>query len=399
MAHTVRRSVIIAPGAFKHSLSAPAAAAAIERGLRRSGLHRRYDCHCMPIADGGNGTLEAFLSGDAGLQRLEVPVHDPFMRPIHSAIAVPGTAGDGPIVIEMALASGLELLRANELNPRKATTYGTGELMRAALDHWRGGEMIVGMGGSATVDGGAGCLQALGVRFYDREGHELPPGLAGGDLHRVHRVDAGGLDPRWKEVSLVIATDVDNPALGPSGAAAVFGPQKGADRVQVIFLEASLRHFFSVLADQLGVDVRTTPGSGAAGALSGGLMALFGERARIQSGIDLLLDASNFEERLAQCALVITGEGRMDEQTIHGKGPIGVARRAAAHGVRTVALVGGLDADDALLHEAGVWAAMPIVTGPMSLDEAIERAEVLVERAATRLGYLLQTMRRRASRV
>ncbi|MCK6581168.1 MAG: glycerate kinase [Anaerolineae bacterium] len=392
-----RRSVIIAPGAFKHSLSAASAAAAIERGLRRAGLSRRYRFESIPIADGGTGTLEAFLRAEPRLRQVEQVVHDPLMRPVTAAFAA-----DRPIVVEMALASGLELLRPEEQNPLKTTTYGVGELLKAALDHWQGGEMIVGMGGSATVDGGAGCLQALGVRFFDRAGQELPPGLGGGELHRVQRIDLSGIAPRWQDVPLVIASDVDSPVLGEDGAARVFGPQKGANRAQVMLLEASLRHLFTLFADQHGADVRMTPGGGAAGGLAAGLMAVFGGRARLrlQSGVDLILDAARFDERLAHCALVITGEGRMDAQTVRGKGPIGVARRAAAQGVRTVALVGGLAADDALLHEAGMWSVLPIVTAPMSQEDAIRDAEALVERAALRLGYLLQTLtpRRRTAK-
>lgn len=371
--------IIIATGAFKQSLSASDAARAIERGLKRSGLDAVM--HLLPVADGGNGTLDAFLVN--GGQRIERDVCDPLMRPVKAAF---GLAND-TAVIEMALASGLELLKKEELDPLKATTFGTGELMRAALDAGAK-RIIVGMGGSATVDGGAGCLQALGVKLLDREGNVLPDGIGGGGLHKVKQIDLGGLDPRWKTVEVIVATDVDNPILGEKGAAAVFAPQKGASRAQVILLESCLRHFFTIFTTITEHDVRPTPGSGAAGALAGGLMvALGGQR---ESGIDLILDHHRFDTLLDGADLIITSEGRMDEQTIHGKGPVGVAKRAAACGVKTVALVGGLTADDALLHEAGLWAVLPIVTAPMELDEAIRRADELVERAAVRLGYLLQ---------
>jgi glycerate kinase len=257
--------------------------------------------------------------------------------------------------------------------------------MRAALD--RGvRRMIVGMGGSATVDGGAGCLQALGVNLLDAYGVELPRG--GGGLERLFVVDAHKLDPRWREVEVLIASDVTNPALGADGAAAVFGPQKGATSEQVALLERSLSHFFRVVADQLGVDVRGAPGGGAAGALSAGLMAFVG--GQIDSGIDLMLAYSGFGDLLDGADLVITGEGRMDGQTIHGKGPIGAARLAREHGVPTVALVGSLELDDAALHRAGIQAALPIVSGPMPLERALDDAARLLEQAALRLGYLLQ---------
>jgi glycerate kinase len=288
-------------------------------------------------------------------------------------------------VIEMALASGLELLRSDELNPLITNTYGTGHLLQAALDAGAK-RIIVGMGGSATVDGGAGCVQALGVRLVDADGRDIL--RAGGNLDRIRRIDVSRLDPRWKQVEVIIASDVDNPLLGEKGAAAVFGPQKGATPQNVPLLEANLRHFFTLVSEQLGVDVREVPGGGAAGGLAAGLMAFL--NGHIQSGIDLLLAHSHFDERLADAALVITGEGQMDAQTVHGKGPIGVAKRAREKGVPTVAIVGGLNVDDALLHDAGIAAALPIVTAPMTLEQAIERASELVERAALRLGYLLQ---------
>lgn len=370
--------ILIAPGAFKHSLSATAAAEAIGRGLRRSGLDA--ELVFLPVADGGNGTLDAFLAG--GGQRINVSVLNPLRRPIAAAF---GLMPDGETaVIEMALASGLELLRPGELNPLVTTTYGTGQLMQAALEAGAR-RVIVGMGGSATVDGGAGCLQALGVRLLDAYGQDVPPG--GGSLSSVYTIDVSGLDTRWRAVEVIIASDVENPTTGETGAAAVFGPQKGAGPHEVRVLEAGLRHFFTKVRDQLGVDVLETPGGGAAGALSAGLMAVLG--GRIESGIDLILDRRGFDEHLRGARLVITGEGRMDEQTVYGKGPIGVARRARAAGVPTVALVGGLNADDSLLHEAGLQAVLPIVTGPMPLDDALRRAPELVERAALRLGYLL----------
>jgi glycerate kinase len=256
--------------------------------------------------------------------------------------------------------------------------------MQAALEAGAR-RVIVGMGGSATVDGGAGCLQALGVRLLDAYGQDVPPG--GGSLSSVYTIDISGLDARWRAVEVIIASDVENPTTGETGAAAVFGPQKGAGPHEVRVLEAGLRHFFTKVRDQLGVDVLDIPGGGAAGALSAGLMAVLG--GRIESGIDIILDRRGFDEHLRGARLVITGEGRMDEQTVYGKGPIGVARRARAASVPTVALVGGLNADDALLHEAGLRAVLPIVTGPMALDDALRRADELVERAALRLGYLL----------
>ncbi|HLV36263.1 MAG TPA: glycerate kinase [Spirillospora sp.] len=371
--------IIVAPGAFKNSLRADEVARAIESGIARSGL----DAEVMiaPIADGGNGTLDAFLA--SGGQRKTLTVEDPVGRPVEAAY---GLLPDGQTaVIEMALASGLELLKGWQLNPMIASTYGTGQLMKAALDDGVK-RIIIGMGGSATVDGGAGCLQALGVHLFDAYGRDVPRG--GGNLDQIFVIDWQGLDPRWKNVEVLIASDVDNPPLGEKGAAAVFGPQKGATPQQVEKLEANLRHFFTLVRDQLGVDVLNVEGGGAAGAFAAGLMAFL--NGRIVSGIDLILQYSGFTEALQEADLVITGEGQMDAQTIHGKGPIGVARLAQQHGVPTIAIVGGLNVRDDVLHDAGLQAVLPIVTGPMSLDEAIEHAAELVERAALRLGYILQ---------
>jgi glycerate 2-kinase len=369
--------ILIAPGAFKNSLTARQAAEAIERGLRRSGL--QADLRLLPAADGGNGTLNAFLVN--GGEQVEVTVEDPFGKPISSAF---GLINNGhTAVIEMALASGLELITS--LDPMTASTYGTGQLIKRALE--RGAKkLIIGMGGSATVDGGAGALEALGVKLLDSEGNPIPRG--GGGLAQLAQVDPSALDKHWQEVEIVYATDVDNPAVGLDGAAAVFAPQKGATPEQVERLEANLQHFFSTITIQTGVDVRTVPGSGAAGALSGGLMSFLG--GRIESGIDLLLHHNGFEERLKGASLIVTGEGRLDSQSVRGKTPLGIARRAQAAGVPVVAIVGSLAIEDEELHKAGIHAAMPITTEPMSLEKAITSADTLVEKAALRLGYLLQ---------
>jgi glycerate 2-kinase len=370
--------ILIAPGAFKHSLTARAATEAIARGIQRSGLDA--ELVLLPIADGGNGTLDAFLAG--GGKQLQELVLDPLQRPTLAAYVL---LDDGETaVIEMAAASGLEMLHPGELNPLLTTTYGTGQLLKSALGSGAK-RIIVGMGGSATVDGGAGCLQMLGVRLLDAYGRDVP--LGGGSLTNIYTVDTSVLDPRWKNVEVIIASDVDNPAVGEQGAAVVFGPQKGAGPHEVRVLEAGLRHFFTKVRDQIGIDVLDVAGGGAAGAFSAGLMAFLG--GRIQSGIDLVLEYNGFDQHVRTADLVITSEGQMDEQTIHGKGPIGVARRARQFGVPTVAIVGALNTDDALLHDAGIQAVLPIVTRPMSLDDALRNAPELVERAAMRLGYIL----------
>lgn len=374
--------IVIAPGAFKHSLAATEAAQQIEAGLRRSGLDA--DMVQLPIADGGNDTLAVMLNSVADGERVTLTVRNPLGRPVKAAYGL--IDGGKTAVIEMALASGLALIGSQERNPMRASTYGTGQLMADALE--RGARrFIIGLGGSATVDGGSGCLVALGARLLDANGRPLLQ-QGGGMLAQVASVDLSGLDSRWADCEILAAVDVDNPALGPQGAAAVFGPQKGAVTEAIGKLDAGLSNFIGALVSATGRDVRDLRGGGAAGAFAAGLAGALG--AELVSGSDLILSQIGFDAHVRDADWVITGEGRMDEQTIEGKGPFGAALRAQELGVRTVALVGGLGVDDAVLHDAGLTAVLPIVDGPMPLEQAIMDADVLLERAALRLGYLLQ---------
>ncbi len=370
--------IVIAPGAFKHSLTARQAAEAIARGLRESAL--AAELLLLPIADGGNGTLDAFLA--AGGQRITVKTTDALGRPLLAEIGLLPDAQTA--IVEMALASGLEKLRFGELNPLVTSTWGTGLLMQAALNSGAR-RIIVGMGGSATVDGGAGALAALGVRLLDAYGQPVEAG--GGTLSAVQSVDLSGLDPRWAQVELILASDVRNLAVGANGAAAVFGPQKGAGPHEIRLLEAGLRHFLARLAAASGRDVLHTEGGGAAGALAAGLMSALG--GRIESGVDLLLDHNGFDAALVGAGLVITGEGRLDSQTLGGKGPLGAAQRACNAGVPAVALVGGLDAPADALRAAGFAAVLPITPRPCALQEALEQADAWLTDSARRLGDVL----------
>lgn len=368
--------ILVAAGAFKHSLTADAACAAIARGLRASPL--RLPVIEAPIADGGNGTLDAFLH--RGGQRLSATVRGPLGAPVEATF---GMLPDGETaIIEMALASGLELI--DKPDALAASTYGTGELIHAALD--RGARrVIIGVGGSATTDGGAGCLQALGLRLSDGYGHPIPAG--GGGLEHLAFIDHAHLDRRLIDTEMIVAADVENPAIGPDGAAAVFGPQKGASPAEVRQLDAALSHWFKLSKEATGLDVRFIVGGGAAGALAAGLMAF--TNARIRSGIDLLLDYTNFDALLADARLVITGEGKLDAQSLRGKGPIGVARRAQAHGIPVIALAGSISAPTSALQAAGIKAAWPIIDQIMTFDEALHDAAALLERTAFRLGCTL----------
>ncbi len=374
--------ILVAPNALKGSVSAVEAAKRISSGLKKSGLDAIVDL--MPIADGGDDTMDVLVASGGEIR--EVEVLDPLRRPIRSQFAL---LGDGrTAVVEMARASGLKLLTPSERNPLVTTTYGTGQLIAAAIEAGAK-RLIIGIGGSATNDGGVGCAQALGLRTEDSEGRNVPG--EGGSLKRVRRIIMDEMLPALKRVEIQVACDVDNPLLGSRGASAVFGPQKGATPEDVRELEANLAHFYGLLADTLGIDVRDQPGAGAAGGLGAGLMAFV--NGRPGSGIDLVLEYLNFRERLKGVDLVITAEGRMDSQTLGGKGPFGLTRYAMEHSVPTIALVGSVGDGEEELHEAGIRAIFPIVPGPMDLTEAMEAGGELLEKTATRIGRLISLAR------
>ncbi len=369
--------ILIAPQEFKGSLSARAAARAMAEGLRRALPDALLDL--LPVADGGPGTVEALVEAAAGDLK-ETTARDPLGRPVRAAW---GLLPDGTAVIEMAAASGLSLLTAGERDPRRASTYGTGQLIRAALDEGCR-RIIVGVGGSATNDGGTGAAQALGARFLEAADKELPPG--GAALARLDRIDASGLDRRLAGCQLLVATDVTNPLCGPEGASIIYGPQKGADPELARQLDAALAHYARILQRDLGVDVTDRPGAGAAGGLPAGLIAFAG--AEIRSGFELVAEAVGLRERLREADLALTGEGRLDLQSGYGKTTAGVAALARQAGVPVIALVGGLaEGYDA---SAGPFdAVLAITPGPMSLEEAQARAADLVAAAAEQLGRLI----------
>ncbi|MCS6836871.1 MAG: glycerate kinase [Anaerolineae bacterium] len=376
--------IIIAPNAFKGALSAPLAAQAIADGLRHAGY---ADLHLLPIADGGDGTLDAFLHALGG-QRRSLTVRDALGRPCQAEYAI---LSDGTALIEMAQASGLRQLMPADYDTWRASTIGTGELLRAALEAGAR-RFIVGLGGSATTDGGAGALQALGVRFLNAQNRpEWVQG--GGALRRIANVDLSGLDPRWRDCEIILASDVDNPAVGPQGAAYIFARQKGADDAQIAQLDAHLDHYFGLLARATGRDVRAMHGAGAAGALAGGLLTILG--GRIEAGVELLLDAAHFDSFLAGAGLLISGEGQIDGQSLRGKAPFGAARRAKAAGVPCVALVGsvGADLDEAELAALGIDVVLPIGPRPMPLSEALALTADSLRQTAYRLGRLLALTR------
>jgi glycerate kinase len=378
--------IVIAPDSFKGSLTAAGAAAAMARGAR-SALPAAV-ITVIPMADGGEGTVDAMVTATGG-RLVTANVTGPLGLPV---LATFGLLGDGTTaVIEMAAASGLMLVPAVAQNPLVTTTFGTGELILAALDLGVT-RIVLGIGGSATIDGGAGLLQALGARLLRADG--TPIGRGGAALRYLDRIDLADLDPRLAlgepgpgQAELLVACDVINPLLGPQGAAAVYGPQKGATPDHVALLDQALDHFAGVIDRDLGCDVRTTPGAGAAGGLGGGLLGCLG--ARLRPGVELVMEAVHFDQALAGATLLLTGEGRTDGQTLAGKVPMGVALRATQHSVPTIVISGSVSPDADVLLTTGICAAISMVDGPMTLESAIAQAPELLERATARTLRLI----------
>lgn len=363
--------VVIAPDKFKGSLSTSEAAEAMARGVGRVAPGAEIDR--VPMADGGEGTVAALVAATGGTFR-EATVHGPMGEPIPARY---GLLGDGrTAAIEMASASGLVLVPAGHRNPMVATTRGTGDLILAAIaDGAR--RLIVGIGGSATNDGGAGLGQALGFRLLDEEGRELGPG--GGELGRLARIDASARRKELDGVEVAVACDVTNPLCGPTGASAVYGPQKGATPEMVAELDANLSHFAAIVGRDLGVSIGDLPGSGAAGGLGGGLLAFAG--GRLQPGIDLVIEAVDLRARLEGADLCLTGEGALDDQSAFGKTAVGVGRLARSLGCPVLALAGSIGPGAESTFDHGLDAYFSICPGPIALDQAMARAAELLEEA------------------
>lgn len=357
--------IIIAPDSFKESVSASRCAQAIKAGF--VSIFPQAECVCLPIADGGEGTVEAMVEATDGKM-----VMLPVMGPMGDFVgAFYGLSGDGQTAfIEMAAASGLMLVPAGERNPLRATSYGTGELIRHALDAGVR-HIILGIGGSATVDGGMGMAQALGARFLDERGESV--GLGGGALQRLVKIDLSDLDPRLHDCRIEVACDVDNPLLGERGAAAVFGPQKGACIEMVAVLERGLQNYARVMLAATGQDVAPMVGGGAAGGM--GAAARVFLNATLKSGIDIVLEAVNLEEALRDADLVITGEGRMDSQTVGGKAPVGVARIAKKYDIPVIGIAGVLGDGVEAVHQHGIDAVFSILPALAPLAEVLDRGE------------------------
>ena len=375
--------IVVAPDSYKGSVSAPDVAEAMERGILR--IFAGADVRKVPIADGGEGTVAALVAATGGELR-HSQVLDPLGRRIDAQW---GILGDGATaVIEMAAASGLPLVPERLRDPERATSFGTGELIRAALDAGLR-RLILGIGGSATNDGGAGMARALGARFVDAAGRELAEG--GAALAGLAAVHLDGLDPRLHEAEITVACDVDNPLCGPRGASVVFGPQKGATSDMVAALDAALWHYALIAQAATGRVVAEVPGAGAAGGLGAGLL-LF-TSAVLRPGVEIVFEAVGFQELVEGAAFVLTGEGRTDFQTAFGKAPVGVAKAAKRHRVPVFCLSGSLGegADETLSQ--GVDAVMSICDRPIGLEECMLRGQELIEAASTRLCRILRAAR------
>ncbi|HEV3157997.1 MAG TPA: glycerate kinase [Candidatus Baltobacteraceae bacterium] len=363
--------ILIAPDKFKGSCSAPDVAEALARGVRS--VDPQSEITIIPMADGGEGTVAAFIAG--GARALSCTVRGPLETPVHARFALDGTTA----IVEMAAASGLVLLDPRERDARRASTYGTGEMIRSALDAGAT-RLLIGIGGSATNDAGAGMLSALGVRFLDERGRELEPG--GAALACIASIDMSGLDARLRSIAVTVAADVDSPLCGRDGASVVYGSQKGASADDIVFLDAALSHFADVVAKTLGNDMRDLPGAGGAGGLGFALITFLG--AKIRAGIDVIAEFQGLPQALQHADLCLTGEGRIDEQTLRGKTVAGVLRLARQTNTPVIAFTGSIDANaEAVLASKGVL-VIPILDRVMNLDEAIREVSSLLERAAAR---------------
>lgn len=371
---------LCAPDSFKESLTAMEAARAMAQGIENS--DHDAEVRCLPMADGGEGTARALVDATGGSMRA-VPVHDPLGRPVegHFGLLADGTTA----VVETAEASGLALLEAKERNPLIASSYGTGELMLAAV---RSGakRIIVGLGGSATNDAGAGLLQALGVRLLDKNGNDLAHG--GAALANLTTIDISTMDPALKNVAITAACDVTNPLTGPTGASAVFGPQKGASKDDVATLDAALAHFAQVIDSQLGVAVNDVPGAGAAGGIGAALKGFL--NAEFRPGIAIVIEQSGLDAAAQWADVVFTGEGSIDFQTKFGKTPAGVAETAKRHGKPVIAVAGHIGTGIDELHEVGIDAVFGIAPGAASLSELLADAAANVTRTTEQIVRTLQ---------
>ena len=371
--------IVLAPDSFKESMTAKEVCEAMERGIRKANSQIR--CIHVPMADGGEGTMQSLVDATGGrVYSKEV------VGPLgNNVVAEYGILGNGEIgVIEMASASGIHLVDSEKRNPLITTTFGTGQLIKACLDKGVK-KLLIGIGGSATNDGGAGFIQALGGRLLDENGYDLSYG--GGALAKLHTIDLSNLDERLKYVSVEVACDVNNPLCGKEGASYVFGPQKGATREMIEILDQNLSHYAEVIKEQLGKDVISKAGAGAAGGLGAGLMAFLD--VKLKSGIEMVIEYANLEEKVRDADMVWTGEGSIDFQTQYGRTTLGVAMIAKKYNKSVIALAGRVGNDIDVLYDKGIDAIFGIMRGVTSIEEALVKGPENVEKTSENIIRLL----------
>lgn len=368
--------IVIAPDSFKESLSALEVAESIERGFKKVISDAEYVK--VPMADGGEGTVQSLVDATGG-EMISKTVTGPLGEPVDAFFGILGNKKTA--VIEMAAASGIHLVPAEKRNPFVTTTRGTGELITAALDYGVD-HIIIGLGGSATNDGGTGMAKALGARLLDKDGIEI--GEGGGALEHLASIDVSDFDPRLAQINIEVACDVDNPLTGEKGASAIFGPQKGATPEMVAQLDQNLGQYASIIERDLGKKIDDVPGAGAAGGLGCGLLAFL--PSELKRGVEIVVEATGLSQIVADADLVITGEGKIDGQTIFGKTPIGVAKTAKKYGVPVIAIAGNVSRDSCVVHEHGIDAVFSIVPGVVLLESAFKYAEEYIERTAANIA-------------
>lgn len=372
--------IVIAPDSFKESLTALHVCEALEKGIKTH--FPNAEISKVPMADGGEGTVQSLVDATGG-QIIQAKVTGPLGKEVE---AFYGILGDGKTaVIEMAAASGLHQVPMDERNPLITTTRGTGELILKALDQ-KVKHIIIGIGGSATNDGGAGMAKALGAKLINTNGAEIKEG--GGSLNQLAAIDLTNFDSRLAEVKVEVACDVDNPLTGETGASAVFGPQKGATPDMVKQLDRNLAHYAAIIEKEMDIHIQNVPGAGAAGGLGGGLLAFLS--AELKPGVDIVIEATQLESYIKNADLVITGEGRIDGQTIYGKTPIGVAKTAKKHRVPVIAIAGSIGAGSEAVYEHGISALFSVVPGAVDLSEALAKAVENIERTAKNVASVIR---------
>lgn len=372
--------IVLAPDSFKESMSAKEACIAMERGIKK--VDKNIKCVHVPMADGGEGTMQSLVDATNG-KTYSLEVVGPLGNKVQAEY---GILGDGEVgILEMASASGIHLVSLDKRNPLITTTYGTGEVIKACLDKGVK-KLLIGIGGSATNDGGAGVIQALGGKLLDKDGNEL--GFGGGELGKLHNIDLTNFDPRLKDVIVEVACDVNNPLCGEKGASNVFGPQKGATPEMVSLLDNNLKHYANIIKEQIGMDVLEVPGAGAAGGLGAGLMAFL--NGTLKKGIEMVIEYAGLEEKVKDADMVWTGEGSIDFQTQYGKTPLGVATVAKKYDKPVIAFAGRVGDNIDVLYEKGIDSIFGIMKGVTSIEEALEKGKENIEKTSENVIRLMK---------